>query len=138
MKCACGCGKDAGVYAERSRGHAAGDHKRYIHGHSGGDGTTHGLSRIKGKLTPEWQSYTNARQRCTNQNNADYEAYGGRGIKFLFTSVQQFFEELGPRPKGKTLDRKDNNGNYEPGNVQWSTPKQQANNRRKSCRKNKD
>ena len=131
MKCACGCGKDAGVYAERSRGHKAGTPKRWLHGHSGGDGTTHGLSRRDGKLTPEWQSYTNARQRCTNPNNEYYKAYGGRGIKFMFTSVKQLFEELGPRPKGKTLDRKDNDGNYEIGNVRWATPKQQANNRRK-------
>jgi hypothetical protein len=129
--CACGCGKYAGVYVERSRGHKKGEPKTFLHGHSGGDGTTHGLSRRHGKLTPEWQSYTNARQRCTNPKNTYYEDYGGRGIKFLFTNIQQFFAELGPRPEGKTLDRIDNNGNYEVGNVRWSTPTQQANNRRK-------
>jgi hypothetical protein len=56
--------------------------------------------------------------------------YGGRGIKFLFDSFEQFFAELGPRPKGKTLDRIENDGNYEPGNVQWATPTEQLAHRR--------
>jgi len=86
---------------------------------------THGMSR-----TPEWDAYVHAQQRCNNPKNKDYKNYGGRGIKFLFTSFEQFFGELGKRPKGKSLDRKNNEGNYEPGNVRWATKIQQANNKR--------
>jgi hypothetical protein len=73
-----------------------------------------------------------AKYRCTNPKANGWKRYGGRGIKFLFTSFEQFFTELGPRPKGRSLDRINNEGNYEPGNVRWATPKQQGQNRRKS------
>lgn len=85
----------------------------------------HGMSR-----TPEWDAYVHAEQRCNNPKTKGYKDYGGRGIKFLFTSFEQFFAKLGKRPKGKTLDRINNEGNYEPGNVRWATYLQQANNRR--------
>ena len=86
---------------------------------------THGMSK-----TPEWDAYVHAEQRCTNPKDKGWKNYGGRGIKFLFSSFEKFYKELGCRPKGKSLDRKNNNGNYEPGNVRWATSKQQANNRR--------
>jgi hypothetical protein len=59
-----------------------------------------------------------------------YRYYGGRGIKFLFTSFEQFLAELGPRPSGMSLDRIENDGNYEPGNVRWATRSEQVQNRR--------
>ena len=89
------------------------------HGHRGG-----------GKRTPEYGSYRNAKERCNNPHNDAYPRYGGRGIKFLFTSFEQFYAEIGPRPKGLTLDRINNDGNYEPGNVQWATYLEQATNKR--------
>ena len=76
-------------------------------------------------MQPEYKAYTNAKQRCTNPKYKGWKNYGGRGIKFLFTNFEQFFAELGYRPKGKTLDRKDTEGNYEPGNVQWATKEEQ-------------
>ena len=65
--------------------------------------------------------YRWAKSRCTNKNVAQYKDYGGRGIKFLFKSFEEFLEELGPRPAGYSLDRINNDGNYEPGNLRWIT-----------------
>jgi hypothetical protein len=84
-----------------------------------------------GKLSPEYVSYHHAKDRCNNPNTRKYSIYGGRGIEFRFKSFKQFIDELGPRPKGTTLDRKEGNGHYEPGNVRWATPREQGQNRRK-------
>jgi hypothetical protein len=54
---------------------------------------THGM-----RQTPEWEAYYGAWQRCTNSKNKAYKNYGGRGIKFLFQSFDQFFAELGRKP----------------------------------------
>lgn len=70
------------------------------------------------KEHPEHIAYFNARRRCNDINYHQYKYYGGRGIKFLFTSFQEFFMTLGKRPnKRYSLDRINNNGNYEPGNI---------------------
>src|ERR1019366_2810919 len=91
---------------------------------------THGMSTtVSGEVPSEYAAYMNAKYRCTNPKAQGYAGYGGRGIEFLFSSFEQFYSELGPQPKGKTLDRIENGGNYEPGNVRWATPKQQAANR---------
>jgi hypothetical protein len=67
-----------------------------------------------------------------NPKRLKYPLYGGRGVKFLFTSFQHFLGTLGERPAGKSLDRyPDPYGNYEPGNVRWATRKEQAANKRK-------
>jgi hypothetical protein len=88
--------------------------------------TTHGSSR-----TPEYRSFYHAKGRCQNPGDKRYLDYGGRGIEFKFASFEDFYRELGTRPKGNTLDRIDNNKHYERGNVKWSTPKEQSSNRRK-------
>jgi hypothetical protein len=125
MLCECGCGKDAGLFTDYKRGHKRGDPRRFILGHNTSV-LKHGMSR-----TPEWDAYVHAQQRCNNPKNISYVDYGGRGIKFLFTSFEQFFAELGFRPDGKSLDRyPSNDGHYEPGNVRWATAVQQANNKR--------
>ena len=85
--------------------------------------------------TPEYRAYMDAKNRCTNPNSARWYTHGGRGIKFLFTSFAEFFSEIGKRPDGLTLDRIDNDGNYEPGNVRWASPSQQMSNRRNYTRK---
>ncbi len=85
--------------------------------------------------TPEHIAYRHAKGRCSNPTDVAWKDYGGRGIKFLFTSFEQFFAELGPRPEGKSLDRINNDGNYEPGNVRWATHSEQVKNqRRRKCR----
>ena len=73
-------------------------------------------------------------ERCCNPSCACYERYGGRGIKVhpaWRESFQQFYDDVGPRPSAAySLDRIDNNGNYEPGNVRWATVTEQQNNMR--------
>jgi hypothetical protein len=92
--------------------------------------TTHGQAS-GGRVTAALRAYYHAKERCNNPNVKNWADYGGRGICFLFYNFEQFFAELGVKPKGMTLDRKDNNGNYEPGNVHWATWVQQRENQRK-------
>jgi hypothetical protein len=135
--CECGCGEDPGVYVDTSRGHKKGQPRRFIRGHNPNNSTTHGMSRVNGALSPEYQSYMHAKCRCTDPQDSGWVNYGGRGIKFLFRSFEHFFAELGPKPEPKYLhsvDRIHNNGNYEPGNVRWATDKEQNNNQRPSVK----
>lgn len=72
------------------------------------------------------------RQRCMNQKCKDYKYYGGRGIKICtrWDLFINFYEDMGDKPQGKSLDRIDNNGDYTPFNCKWSTQKEQVNNSR--------
>lgn len=94
--------------------------------------TTHGMSKSR-----EFTSWRGMIKRCTNPNNDHYKNYGGRGITVCerwLHSFEDFYEDMGIRPFGMTLDRKDTNGNYCKDNCKWSTPKEQANNRRNRIR----
>ncbi len=73
-------------------------------------------------------------RRCYEPSNNRYHLYGGRGIKVCARwkkSISNFVEDMGLPPKGKQLDRINNNGNYCKKNCKWSTVKQQAKNRRR-------
>ncbi len=133
--CECGCGEPAPIATKtkRSCGHVKGQPIRFVRGHSGRcfhrklHYRGHGMSS-----TAEYAAYLQARRRCTDPNNPNWKNYGGRGIKFLFESFEQFMFVLGNRPSPQhSLDRFPNNdGHYEPGNVRWATAKEQQANRR--------
>lgn len=81
----------------------------------------------------EYSAWSDMKQRCNNPNNDNYNHYGGRGIKVCKRwndSFSNFLEDMGERPEGMTLERKNNDGNYEPSNVKWATWHQQNSNRR--------
>lgn len=130
--CECGCGEVTFV-SDRTNvnmGWKKGTPMRFLTGHNG---VLHGATRGRrggGQAGPEYNAYMSAFARCTNPNNPEYFRYGARGVKFLFKSYEEFFEHIGSRPNGLTLDRTDPYGNYEKGNVRWATPLVQANNRR--------
>lgn len=85
------------------------------------------------KMTKEYRCWNGIRDRCCNPKSIGYKYYGGRGIKFCEEwrgSFASFLDYIGPAPSPKhSIDRINNDGNYEPGNVRWATYKQQANNK---------
>lgn len=84
-------------------------------------------------LTPEYNSWRSMRARCLFKSHEAYKNYGGRGIKICdrwVNSFDNFLEDMGPRPEGKTLDRIDVNKGYYKENCKWSNPLEQSNNRR--------
>ncbi len=93
--------------------------------------TKHGGAR-PGLEHPLYWGWSQMRRRCEVKTHQNYPSYGGRGIS-VFPAWEEFadfrdwiLENLGPRPDGMTLDRIDNDGNYEPGNVRWATQGQQC------------
>ena len=95
---------------------------------------THGMTN-----SPEMRIWIDMRRRCHQPQRPDFHNYGGRGIYVCDRwreSFAAFYEDMGPRPKGKTLDRMDNDGPYSPENCTWTDAVQQGMNRRTNVRFN--
>ena len=124
-KCRCDCGSErivAGRHLVSGHTISCGKHARYLQ---------HGQRHTK--LYSVWLSMKN---RCNNTIAHEYSRYGGRGIKVCGewqSDFQAFYDYVSKLPhfgeKGYSLDRIDNDGNYEPGNVRWATHKEQSNNK---------
>ncbi len=90
--------------------------------------TTHGMS-----YTVTHKSWRHMKERCLNPKSKSYKDYGGRGIticKRWLDTFENFYEDMGEKPRRLTLNRIDNDGDYEPDNCKWSSAKEQANNKR--------
>ena len=140
-RCRCSCGNWApavvGNNLTRPTGgtKSCGCERREAASKLGAAGRTHGLAHKSGNA--HYQRWASIKQRTGNPKLANYKHYGGRGIKMYPAWFNSFIffkawldENLGPCPEGYSLDRIDNDGNYEPDNLRWASAKQQTNNRR--------
>lgn len=126
--CLCDCGQKIAVSSNSLK-----------RGHTKSCGCLN-LAKIKERMskhgmygTPEYRSWIAMFSRCSNPMRKGFVNYGGRGIKICkhWKNFENFYKDMGERPVGKSLDRKNNDGDYTPDNCRWATPKEQANNRRK-------
>lgn len=130
--CLCICGNTALVRSSKlNSGHTAscGCLQRE---RSAETATKHGLRNSRA-----YNTWSNMKDRCHNPNSARYHLWGGRGIAVCDEwrdDFSAFYAYMGEPPKGTTIDRIDNDKGYEPGNVRWATPIQQANNTRTTNR----
>tara|TARA_R100000951_G_C2555208_1_gene153764 strand:- start:98 stop:496 length:399 start_codon:yes stop_codon:yes gene_type:complete len=85
--------------------------------------------------SPEYKIWVAMRKRCNNKNADNYSRYGGRGIQVCseWNSFEQFYKDIGPRPSdAHSIERINNDGNYQPSNCCWATSPEQARNTRRS------
>ena len=135
MKCKCECGKEKDVFLNHLRSgktKSCGCYNIEVSTQKIVEvGTKHGL--YKHTL---YQTHNAMKHRCSNPNHKKWILYGGRGIKVCDRwlgedGFKNFLEDMGERPEGTTLDRINNDGNYEPTNCRWATDSEQNKNRRK-------
>jgi hypothetical protein len=84
------------------------------------------------RFTRTWRIWRAMKSRCYNSNVPQYHNYGGRGIivcESWYNNFENFLKDMGESPEGSSIDRIDNDGNYEPSNCKWSTAKEQSQNK---------
>lgn len=130
--CKCDCGNETKVTINHLKSHTKScgclNNEQRIKTH-----TTHGEGN-KNK-TVEYICWGDMKRRCSSPKIKQWKDYGGRGIKVCdrwLNSYENFLQDMGRKPKQEySLDRINNDGNYEPNNCRWATPSEQVNNRRK-------
>lgn len=98
---------------------------------------SHGMTRLPdGRHTPTYTVWKQMKRRCNSPKAATFYRYGGRGIRVCerWLTFANFLADMGARPDGTTLDRMDNDGNYEPANCRWVSRKENSRNRSDSHR----
>lgn len=124
-ECACDCGVTVVVFGGNVRS-----------GKTKSCGCKRLLDVPRGSSTWQYNVWRNILSRCYQANCPSYPRYGGRGIKVCDrwkNSFKAFLEDIGNPPTGAhSIDRVNNDGDYEPGNVRWATPTEQANNSRRN------
>lgn len=124
-QCVCDCGNSTVVALGNLRSgsvKSCGCHRREIL-----DKTSHGLEKH-----PLYCTWSGMIARCFNQKSHVYKHYGGRGISVCdrWLDIRNFIEDMGVKPKATSLDRINNEGDYEPSNCRWATRSEQQNNKR--------
>lgn len=133
--CKCSCGVSAVVRGQSLRSGATTSCGCYMKELNPTRNLRHGHSPAIGK-SGEYMAWNSMIQRCTNAQCASYAGYGARGIGVCdeWLHFVNFLRDMGARPPGHSLDRKDNNNGYSPSNCRWATRKQQQRNTRANRR----
>jgi len=128
--CKCSCGNEFEAHGTKLRRNLIQRCKACRAKFTGDRSRTHGKSK-----TSEYIIWSKLRERCNNPTSPAYASYGGRGITVCarWSSFERFLEDMGPRPsRNYSVDRIDNDGNYEPENCKWATQKEQCRNTRRN------